>query len=154
MRFASSVIARSLSNGARAVLNSCARLIQAALPQHCMLCSAGTSGRAVCDACYTKLPWLPPVPRTSTTASNRPAATTAPANTVNGRDSNASARSNAVGTTGQVPDTANTDRTARQNRDNLPGTASSLSLVELLSGLSIAGGLTLRGLRRRTAEAR
>ena len=41
-----------------------------------------------------------------------------------------------------------------QNRDNLPGTASSLSLVELLSGLSIAGGLTLRGLRRRTAEAR
>ena len=93
-------------------------------------------------------------PSASTTASNRPAATTAPANTVNGRDSNASARSNAVGTTGQVPDTANTDRTAPQNRNNLPGTASSLSLVELLSGLSIAGGLTLRGLRRRTAEAR
>jgi len=93
-------------------------------------------------------------PSASTTAGNRPAATTAPANTINGRDSNASAHSNAVGTTGQVPDTANTDRPARQNRDNLPGTASSLSLVELLSGLSIAGGLTLRGLRRRTAEAR
>ena len=59
MRFASSVIARSLSNRTRAVLNTCARLVQAALPQHCILCSAGTAGRAVCDACYTKLPWLP-----------------------------------------------------------------------------------------------
>jgi len=94
-------------------------------------------------------------PSAATSASNRPAATTAPANTINGRDRNASAGSNAVGTTGQVPDTANTDRTARrQKRDDLPRTASSLSLIELLSGLSIAGGLTLRGLRKRTSEAR
>jgi hypothetical protein len=93
-------------------------------------------------------------PGATTTASNRPAATTAPANTVNGRDSNASARSKAVGTSGQAPD-ANTNRTARRgNADKLPRTASSLSLIELLSGLSIAGGLALRGLRKRTAEAR
>jgi hypothetical protein len=91
----------------------------------------------------------------TTTASNRPAATTAPANTVNGRDSNGSARSNAVGTSGQAPTTAtNTAGTARRpNRDNLPRTASDLTLIELLSGLSIAGGLTLRGLRKRTAHA-
>jgi hypothetical protein len=111
---------------------------------------------ATSGAATTTAPRAPTTaPSASTSASNRPAATTAPANTVNGRDSNASAGTNAVGTTGQVPDTANTDRTARrQNRDNLPGTASSLSLIELLSGLSIAGGLTLRGLRKRTSEAR
>jgi len=95
-----------------------------------------------------------PAPSASTTASNRPAATTAPANTVNGRDSTKSARSNAVGTTGQAADSSNTNRTARQNRGNLPRTASSLALIELLSGLSIAGGLTLRGLRKRAAEVR
>jgi hypothetical protein len=96
-----------------------------------------------------------PAPQTTTAQANKPATTTAPANTVNGRDSNASVRTNAVGTTGQAPDTGNTNQTARrQNRDNLPRTASSLSLIELLSGLSLAGSLTLRGLRKRTAEAR
>ena len=91
-----------------------------------------------------------------TTATNRPAATTAPANTINGRDSNASTRSNAVGTTGQQPaaPTKTAGTAHRQNREKLPRTASNLALIELLSGLSIAGGLTLRGLRKRTAEAR
>lgn len=96
----------------------------------------------------------PSAATTTSTASNRPAATTAP-NTVNGRDSNASARSNTVGTSGQTPTTAtNTAGTASTgNRNNLPRTASSLPLIELLSGLSIAGGLVLRGLRKRTAQA-
>ena len=112
-----------------------------------------TTAQSSTPAAEANKPATTTAPSVTTTATNRPAATTAPANTVNGRDSNASARSNAVGTSGQVPD-ANTNRTARrENRDKLPRTASSLSLVELLSGLSIAGGLALRGLRKRNAEA-
>ena len=112
-----------------------------------------TTAQSSTPAAEANKPATTTAPSATTTATNRPAATTAPANTVNGRDSNASARSNAVGTSGQAPD-ANANRTARrENRDKLPSTASSLSLIELLSGLSIAGGLALRGLRKRTAEA-
>lgn len=59
MSFASSVIARRLSNWRGSFLNSCANLARAALPQHCLLCAAPAHARALCAACYAQLPWLP-----------------------------------------------------------------------------------------------
>jgi ComF family protein len=49
---ASSAFTVRLSNWMALILNSCA------LPQQCLLC-AGSSRRALCDACYAQLPWLP-----------------------------------------------------------------------------------------------
>ena len=49
----------------------------------------------------------------------------------------------AVGTSGQRP-----------TRKHLPRTASNLALFELLSGFAVLGGLSLRQLRKRTAETR
>jgi hypothetical protein len=49
----------------------------------------------------------------------------------------------AVGTSGQRP-----------TRKHLPRTASNLALYELLSGFAVLGGLSLRQLRKRTAETR
>jgi hypothetical protein len=95
----------------------------------------------------------------STTAA---ATTTAPANTVNGRDTtttapksttaraNTAPKNNTVGTAGQA-NTTTADNNAR--RKNLPRTASSLELFELLSGLSLAAAFSLRRIRR-SAEAR
>ena len=59
-----------------------------------------------------------------------------PAPTVTGSNSTA-------GTSGQ-----------RSTRKHLPRTASNLALYELLSGLAVLGGLSLRQLRKRTAESR
>ena len=73
---------------------------------------------------------------TGTTASAEPAR---PA----GTSSTRSTRQSAVGTSGQ----ANTAR-------HLPKTASPLELIELLSGLSLAGAFGLRQLRKRAADAR
>jgi hypothetical protein len=42
---------------------------------------------------------------------------------------------------------------ARSPRKHLPGTASDLALFELISGFSLAGGLMLRHLRKRTVAA-
>ena len=105
---------------------------------------------------------------------NRPAATTtapsatttadqsakaAPSNTVDGRDASTSNRmksnaKSAVGTSGQTARNTTANDTARKSRKQLPRTASSLSLFELLSALSLAAGLSVRQLRRRTANAR
>ena len=49
---ASSAFTVRLSNRMALILNSCA------LPRQCLLC-AGNSRRALCDACYAQLPWLP-----------------------------------------------------------------------------------------------
>jgi hypothetical protein len=62
----------------------------------------------------------------------------------------------AVGTTGQAGQTTTGDdqatgRQARSGARQLPRTASPLGLVALLSGLSFAGALTVRRLRRRLA---
>ena len=110
-------------------------------------------------------------PSTTTAQSTAAATTTAPSNTVDGRDhasrsrtNSASARTNtarsntanntAVGTSGQANNPANnTANNNGRNRRTLPRTASSLELIELLSGLSLAAALSLRRLRR-AAEAR
>jgi len=86
-------------------------------------------------------------PQTTTASNNAaPATTTAPANTVNGRDMNQSAKAQtttaSVGTAGR----------ATGKRTTLPRTASSLELVELLSGLSLAIGFSLRRLRMSDAR--
>jgi hypothetical protein len=72
-------------------------------------------------------------PRANTTRSNAAQSTTARNNTA----------AQPTGTSG-----------SRSSRRQLPRTASSLSLVELLSGLALGGALTLRTLRSRLAEAR
>ena len=59
MRFASSVIARQLSNWRSLFLNSCAEIARSALPQHCLLCGADARERPLCADCYAELPWLP-----------------------------------------------------------------------------------------------
>ena len=59
MSFASSAITGRLSNWRRLILNNCARFAQAALPQHCLLCSAAASSEPLCAECYAQLPWLP-----------------------------------------------------------------------------------------------
>jgi hypothetical protein len=76
---------------------------------------------------------------------NTAEATTAPPNTVDGRDMSASARtntaqSNTAGTSGR-----------RSSRKSLPRTASDLALFELLSGLALAGAYGVR--RMRISEA-
>jgi ComF family protein len=58
MSFASSAIARRLSNWRRQFLNNCVWIAQAALPQHCLLCTAPASAQPLCQDCYTRLPWL------------------------------------------------------------------------------------------------
>ena len=58
MSFASSAIARRLSNWRRLFLNNCVRIAQAALPQHCLLCTAPASAQPLCRDCYARLPWL------------------------------------------------------------------------------------------------
>jgi hypothetical protein len=90
------------------------------------------------------------------TAAAPPAAPTqtSPAPTVDrGRSAN---NSSAVGTTGQAGQTTTGDdqatgRQARSAARQLPRTASPLGLVALFSGLSLAGALTVRRLRRRLA---
>ncbi len=59
MSFASSAITGSLSNWRRLILNNCARIVHAALPQHCLLCNAAAPAPALCADCYAELPWLP-----------------------------------------------------------------------------------------------
>jgi len=80
--------------------------------------------------------------------------TTARANTTTARKNNtARDRTNAAGTTAQNNSGAQATGTSGSRRQ-LPRTASGLALFELLSGLTLAGGLTLRALRARVAEAR
>jgi hypothetical protein len=75
---------------------------------------------------------------------NRPSSTTAPRSTTTARSNAAQANTaQATGTSG-----------ARSSRRQLPRTASNLALFEILSGLSISAGLTLRSLRARAAGAR
>lgn len=99
---------------------------------------------------------------TTTTAKNstaknskHAAATTtakaAPSNTVDGRDANANSKQT-VGTTGRAQ--VGTTASNQSHRNRLPQTASGLELIELLSGLSLAGGLSTRALRRRFAQVR
>lgn len=57
-------------------------------------------------------------------------------------------RETAVGTSGQAA-----NNPSNQNARRLPKTASPLELMELLSGLSLAGALGIRQLRKRTSEA-
>jgi ComF family protein len=59
MSFSSSAIVRRLSIWHRIILNNCARIAHAALPQHCLLCNATASIQPLCNACYAELPWLP-----------------------------------------------------------------------------------------------
>ena len=59
MSFASSGFPRRLSNWRRLVLNNCVRFTQAALPQHCLLCTASAPAQPLCRDCYANLPWLP-----------------------------------------------------------------------------------------------
>jgi hypothetical protein len=90
------------------------------------------------------------------TAAAPPAAPTqtSPAPTVDRQRS--ASNSSAVGTTGQAGQTTTGDdqatgRQARSGARQLPRTASPLGLVALLSGLSLAGALTVGRLRRRLA---
>lgn len=92
-------------------------------------------------------------PKATTTTAK--ATTTAPANTVDGQNASKSkhraANATTVGTTGR----AQTNTAAnRSRRAKLPQTASNLALFELLSGLSLAGALSVRRLRQRSVEAR
>jgi hypothetical protein len=57
----------------------------------------------------------------------------------------------ATGTSGQAAINEPATRTARNNRSELPRTASPLALVELLSVLSFAGAFSVRQLRKRAA---
>jgi ComF family protein len=59
MSFASSSIARHLSNLRRIVLNNCAQFGHAALPEHCALCNSAAAELLLCGRCYAELPWLP-----------------------------------------------------------------------------------------------
>src|SRR3954453_16044165 len=59
MSFASSAITRRLSNWRRSVLNNCARLVHAGLPENCVLCSAAAPALSLCEQCHDELPWLP-----------------------------------------------------------------------------------------------
>lgn len=68
---------------------------------------------------------------------------------------NAGHANTTVGTSGQSSDTSNnTANNSRRGRKNLPRTASSLALFELLSGLSIVGAVGVRRVRARLAESR
>jgi hypothetical protein len=90
-------------------------------------------------------PYKPSTTASAATTTERPAA--APANTVNGRNARSS-KSTSVGTSGQAQ-TNTADTSVRRNtRNRLPGTASDLPLFELLSVVTLAGGLTLGRLRR------
>ena len=87
--------------------------------------------------------------KATTAQSNTARSTTARSNTATPRSTtarNGAAQSN----TAQPPGTSG----ARASRRSLPRTASSLTLFELLSGLTLAGGLMLRTLRTRYAEAK
>jgi len=85
----------------------------------------------------------------TTAQSNTARSTTARSNTATPRST--TARNNtAQSNTAQPTGTSG----ARAPRRSLPRTASSLALVEMLSGLTLAGGLLLRSLRTRVAEAR
>ena len=70
--------------------------------------------------------------------------TTAPATTAVKQPEDAS-----VGTAGQVAARPDDRGASRSRRTRLPQTAGPLALLELLSGLSVAGGLGLRQLRKR-----
>ena len=61
MSFASSAIARRLSNWRGSFLNNCAIFARATLPQDCLLCAAPAHPHALCAECYAQLPWLPPL---------------------------------------------------------------------------------------------
>jgi len=72
--------------------------------------------------------------------SNAPRSTTARSNATNDR---------AVGTSGSTPQAgAATDTASASSRRSLPRTGSELPLMELLSGLALAGGAFVRALRR------
>src|SRR5581483_10000705 len=97
--------------------------------------------------------------KASTTTASA-ATTTASKNAKASTTTASSKRSNAtVGTSGQANNntaannTANNDtsKNGKRNRKSLPRTASSLALIELLSGLALAGGFSARVLR--TARA-
>jgi len=97
--------------------------------------------------------------KASTTTASA-ATTTASKNAKASTTTASSKRSNAtVGTSGQANNntaannTANNDtsRNGKRNRKSLPRTASPLALIELLSGLALAGGFSARVLR--TARA-
>jgi hypothetical protein len=72
--------------------------------------------------------------------SNPPAATTARAETTTAPPSASSTKTEIAGTTGSRP-----------VRKHLPRTSSSLALFELISGLSMAGGLAVRQVRKHLA---
>jgi hypothetical protein len=82
--------------------------------------------------------------------SNPPAATTSPASTTtaSARQSTTAAPSTATTTSGTRTQTTTAGTTgSRPARQHLPRTSSSLALMELLGGLSIAGGFAVRRLR-------
>jgi hypothetical protein len=80
---------------------------------------------------------------------NNAVATTAPATTAPRSTTTASeARSTTTAQAAAAGSASNATGTSGRTRRRLPRTASPLPLYELLSGLSIAGGLFVRGLRR------
>jgi hypothetical protein len=92
-------------------------------------------------------------------SSNTAQATTAQATTARSttaRSNTATPRSTTARNNAAQSNTAQPTGTsgARAPRRSLPRTASSLALFEMLSGLTLAGGLLLRSLRTRFAEAR
>ena len=63
MRFewrASSGLRTLLSNLAATTLNGCTKLMQQALPRHCVLCDAPIRHERICTGCTAELPRLPP----------------------------------------------------------------------------------------------
>jgi len=99
----------------------------------------------------------------ATTTADRAAATTAqattadqsrPAPTTTPQTTTARATTAAPRSTTASNDTATGTSGSRSSRRHLPRTAGNLALFEILSGLALAGGLTLRALRARTAEVR
>jgi hypothetical protein len=102
-------------------------------------------------------------PATDTAQSRQAQSTTAQANTArsttarsNTTPRSTTARNNtAQANTAQANPAQPTGTSgARAPRRSLPRTASNLALFEILSGLTLAGGLALRSLRTRLAEAR
>jgi hypothetical protein len=94
----------------------------------------------------------------STVGTTAEPTTAAAANTVDGRDVNSAkaktSTATARSTTAPKTNTAAQSNTAvgTSGRKSLPGTAGSFALIELLSGLSIAGGLAARRVRAALAK--
>jgi hypothetical protein len=94
-------------------------------------------------------------PPSNTAQSNTAQSSTAQSNTAS-RGNTATPRSTTARNNAPQSNTAQPTGTsgARATRRSLPRTASNLTLLEILSGLTLGGGLMLRSLRTRFAEAR